>query len=361
MLGLFSLDPETIMSTRRANVALVIHGDRKLRDSLVLADTPFSQIADALSAAGLNPVAAVYNDAFAEEVRQQLLTVDAALVCVNPLTEDGDRSLLDELLRHVARQGVIVSAHPDTILKMGTKEVLYTTRHLPWGSDVRLYRTLDALGTGFPAALLSGPRVVKQYRGNGGNGVFRVELAEDVKSVLPDTLLKVRHASRGSAAKTMAFDAFVDSMARNFAGDGRLVDQAWQPRMTEGMIRCYFVRNKVEGFGEQLINALYPDTESGEPVQRGPRLYYPPKREDLQRLKQQIESDWLPAMQRHLDVANDALPVIWDADLFRGPKDAHGEDTWVLCEINISAVYPFPDECLEPLARETARRLAARG
>lgn len=348
------------MSSDRANVALMFHGNRELRDSLKLADTHFNQIAEALTAAGINPVAAVYNDAFAEEVREQLLAMDAVLVCVNPLTENGDRTVLDELLRDVAQHGVTVSAHPDTILKMGTKEVLYTTQHLPWGSDVRLYRTLDSLRTDFPDALLSGPRVVKQYRGNGGNGVFRVELAEQASSVLPDTLLKVRHASRGSAEKTVAFDAFIDSMARNFAGDGRLIDQAWQPRMTEGMIRCYFVKNKVEGFGEQLINALYPDTESGEPVQRGPRLYYPPTREDLQRLKQQIESDWLPAMQRHLDVDDEALPVIWDADLFRGPKDANGEDTWVLCEINISAVYPFPDECLEPLARETARRLAAR-
>lgn len=75
------------MSTGRANVALVLHGHRKLRDSLVLADTPFRQIAEALSAAGLNPVAAVYNDAFADEVHQQLLTMDAVLVCVNPLTD----------------------------------------------------------------------------------------------------------------------------------------------------------------------------------------------------------------------------------------------------------------------------------
>ena len=156
----------------------------------------------------------------------------------------------------------------------------------------------------------------------------------------------------------MAFDVLVDSMARNFEGDGRIVDQAWQARMTEGMIRCYFVRNKVEGFGEQLVNALHPDTEFGEPVPSGPRLYYPPDRSDLQRLKQQIESDWLPAMQLGLGIDDEALPVIWDADLFRGPTNAAGEDTWVLCEINVSAVYPFPDECIEPIARETARRLA---
>jgi len=36
-----------------------------------------------------------------------------------------------------------------------------------------------------------------------------------------------------------------------------------------------------------------------------------------------------------------------------GPKNASGEDTYVLCEINISSVYPLPDEALMPLAEET--------
>ena len=346
------------MPTNRPRVAVVFHGDRTARNSLALADTPFGPMAGALTAAGLDPVAAVYSDAFAEEVREQLIALDAALVCVNPLTGEGDRSLLDELLRDVARRGTLVSAHPDSILKMGTKEVLYTTRELPWGSDVRLYHTTDEFRDELPVALMSGPRVLKQYRGNGGNGVFRVELVSQAEAVRPDTQLRVRHARRGSAEKVMTFDALVDSMARNFEGDGRIIDQAWQARMTEGMIRCYFVRNKIEGFGEQLINALYPDTASGEPVPAGPRLYYPPDRPDLQRLRQQIETEWLPAMQQRLQIDDAALPVIWDADLFRGPKNADGEDTWVLCEINISAVYPFPDECIEPIARETARRLA---
>jgi len=43
-----------------------------------------------------------------------------------------------------------------------------------------------------------------------------------------------------------------------------------------------------------------------------------------------------------------------------GAKDAAGEDTHVLCEINISEVYPFPDEALIPLAEETLRRVHAR-
>jgi len=65
-------------------------------------------------------------------------------------------------------------------------------------------------------------------------------------------------------------------------------------------------------------------------------------------------------MCRVLSIDPGELPVIWDADFMYGPKNAAGEDTYVLCEINISSVYPFPDEALGPLAEETLRRLRAR-
>ena len=70
------------------------------------------------------------------------LAADGVLVWVNPL-QDGERTreALDPLLREVAAKGPWVSAHPDIILKMGVKEVLYRTRHLGWGADTHLYRS----------------------------------------------------------------------------------------------------------------------------------------------------------------------------------------------------------------------------
>jgi len=68
----------------------------------------------------------------------------------------------------------------------------------------------------------------------------------------------------------------------------------------------------------------------------------------------------LPEMCRVLSIDPTELPVIWDADFMYGPKDASGEDTYVLCEINVSEVHPFPDEALMPLAEETLRRVRAR-
>ena len=79
----------------------------------------------------------------------------------------------------VAAQGVWVSANPSVISKLGTKEVLFTTRNIGWGVDTHLYRTPEALTQRFPPWLgKCGRLVLKQGRGNGGNGVWRVDLTE---------------------------------------------------------------------------------------------------------------------------------------------------------------------------------------
>src|SRR4029077_10183369 len=103
--------------------------------------------------------------------------VDGVLVWVDPIHQGKNRTALDAMLRDVAVRGPWVSAHPDVILKMGVKEVLYRTKHLGWGTDTQLYRTMAEFADAFPSRLQSaGSRVVKRNRGNGGIGVWKVEL-----------------------------------------------------------------------------------------------------------------------------------------------------------------------------------------
>jgi Domain of unknown function (DUF6815)/Domain of unknown function (DUF1905) len=54
-----------------------------------------------------------------------------------------------------------------------------------------------------------------------------------------------------------------------------------------------------------------------------------------------------------------ALPVIWDADFLYGPKNDAGEDPCVLCEINVSAVWPFPPHATQTLAAAAMRRIVS--
>ena len=347
------------MSERKYRVAVMFAGDPSMRATVKLEETRLGGIAKALRDVGLDVEAASYADEVAAEVREQLLRVDGVLVWVDPVRKDGNRAKLDPILRDVASHGVFVSSHPDLILKMGTKEVLYRTRNMTWGTDTRLYTTLEQFRRELPQCLAEGkPRVLKQNRGNGGIGVWKVE-AVDPRA--PEARVRVRHALRGSPESEESLAEFVARCAQYFQGDGRIIDQVYQLRLTDGIVRCYQVRDRVAGFGEQLINALYPaGAAPADAPQPGPRLYYPPTRSDFQRLKNRLEREWLPEMCRVLSIDPAELPVIWDADFMYGPKDAAGEDSYVLCEINISSVYPFPDEALRPLAEETLRRLHAR-
>jgi len=101
----------------------------------------------------------------------------------------------------VASRGVWVSAHPDTIAKMGTKEVLYRTQDLGWGTETHLYASMEQLQQQFPSRLGGASRgLLKQNRGNGGIGVWKVTLIDGpdyAASADPvnDAIVRVQHAA----------------------------------------------------------------------------------------------------------------------------------------------------------------------
>ena len=142
-----------------------------------------------------------------------------------------------------------------------------------------------------------------------------------------------------------------------------MLDQEYQKRLTEGMVRCYLVHGQVEGFGIQAINALYPPPP-GEPAEAAPRptkrTYDQPTLPGYQPLKRQLEQEWVPAMQRRLGITTGDLPILWDCDFLLGPKTASGADTYVLCEINASSVSPFPESALVPIARAAVTSASSR-
>jgi hypothetical protein len=301
----------------------------------------------------------VFSEEVVEDVRRRLLSLDGVLVWVDPIGGARDRSVLDALLREVATRGVWVSAHPDVILKMGTKDVLVRTRDMEWGADTHLYHTVDELSLRLPALLRSGPRVLKQLRGNGGNGVWKVRLLNDA-SQPADSNVEVLHALRGSRLEQLRLGDFIQRCAAYFAETGCVIDQPYQTRLSDGMIRCYMVHDRVVGFGHQFVTALLePPPGSLEPPAPPARLYYGPNRPEFQELKTRLESRWIGDLQRRLDLDTYSLPVIWDADFLLGPKTASGADSYMLCEINVSSVFPIPEEAPPPLAEAAVARVLA--
>jgi hypothetical protein len=314
-----------------------------------------------LAAVGVHAEPAVYAEEFADEVRAQLLAVDGVLVWVNPIQGGKTRTVLDAMLRDVATHGPWVSTHPDVVLKMGVKEVLHRTKHLGWGTDTYLYCTTAEFGDQFLLRLRSaGPRVLKQNRGNGGQGVWKVELVSGAAGKA--SVVRVLQALRGSVPEEMPFSDFMTRCTAYFASDGCIVDQPFQPRLPDGMIRCYMGTDKVVGFGHQFIKALIPPPPEGPDspaAQPGPRIMHGADAEPFQRLRAKMEAEWTPQMMDILDIDAASLPVIWDADFLYGPRTASGEDSYVLCEINVSSVFAIPDQAPATIAQLVLSRLRA--
>jgi hypothetical protein len=301
-------------------VCVVWRGDRQARQSATPLLNRYHRIFAELAALGIEAEPAVYAEEFEDEVRGQLLKADGVLVWVNPLEDGRTRERIDALLREVAATGPWVSAHPDVILKMGTKEILYRTRRLGWGTDTQLYASPGEFTAAFPLSLdHHGPRVIKQNRGNAGQGVWKVEAAARHGTDAQATVLE---AMRGSLPETLPLATFMARCEKYFGWGGCIIDQPFQPRLPDGMIRCYMSGGLVAGFGHQKVRALIPPPPEGPDspqAQPGPRVMHGPDAAPFQRLRQKMESEWTPQMAKTLAIAPDELPIIWDADFLYGP------------------------------------------
>src|SRR5439155_26578348 len=84
-------------------------------------------------------------------------------------------------------------------------------------------------------------------------------------------IVRVLQALRGSVPEELPLADFMTRCEAYFTTGGCIVDQPFQPRLPDGMIRCYMGADKVVGFGHQFIKALIPP----RPEDRTPR---PPSR-----------------------------------------------------------------------------------
>ncbi|HEY1926543.1 MAG TPA: Cj0069 family protein [Caulobacteraceae bacterium] len=314
-------------------------------------------IADALTAAGLEVAQVAWWESVANEARAALLTCQGVLVWVDPLTEGRARAQLDPILREVAARGAWVSAHPDVIMKMGVKEVLYRTRNLGWGADTYCYGDVETFRREFPPRLAADRvRVIKQNRGNGSQGVWKVELADPAGPVGADSLVNLVEARGDRAKPGFRLGDFMERSERYLDGEGRIIDQAFQPRVGEGLVRCYMCENRVIGFSEQRpFSQVHGDPTQPPFGMASEKAFSPAEAPRFQRLRRSMEDDWTPGLQGMLDIDARDLPVLWDADFLHGAKTSDGADTYVLCEINISCVIPYPVDAVAVIA-EAARQ-----
>lgn len=334
------------ITARVGRIAIMWRGDETARLSATPETSRFKAIFAALADVGVEAMPVVYEDDALNTVRAQLSSVDGVLVWINPIHQGRNRNQLDAMLREIAARGAWVSTHPDVILKMGTKEVLYHTRTMGWGCDTAFYQTAAAMRAELPTRLAAGPRVIKRNRGNDGQGVWKVEALE-----FP--MVRVLDATK-DAPEEMALDDFLARCVDYFK-DGCVIDQPFQTRLSEGVVRCYMAGDRCAGFGYQKVKALV-DAPAAR-AEAGPRLYTSSADPRFQRLRRLMEDEWTPELMSLLNIQLRDLPMIWDADFMLGPSEADGNDRYVLGEINVSSVFPIPDQAPTEIARRVALRL----
>jgi hypothetical protein len=331
---------------RSAPIALMIFGEPGSPRN-ALTEDKYKKLASHFSESGFEVESVIYHDSIAETLAHELTRYKAILTWVNPVEQGHDRKILDALLNELSNHGCFVSAHPDTILKLGTKEILYQVRETEFGSDVKLYRSFEDLKQNFFSSKeFAGTRILKPYRGNGGNGVFKIDTSN-----FKNNSIIVTHA-KGGEERVLKIDDFFDEFKSYFLANDMLIDQEWNQNIVNGMVRCYLTGATVTGFGYQEVNALYPKKSPGQ------RYYFSEDCALFKDLKSIMEKQWVAVLQEITGVKNEMLPVIWDADFFI--NDVNLENTskkYSLCEINTSCVSPFPESSIPYIVEEVGNRL----
>jgi hypothetical protein len=340
---------------KNPTIAILIFGDTNANRN-ALTEEKYSALAKAFIEKGFRVDSVVYNDLLADKLATTLLPFDAILVWVNPIEQGNDRKKLDALLSDLSNKGCFVSAHPEVILKIGTKDILYKTKDLAFGSDTKLYDSFDDFRNNFPDHNQKlGLRILKQYRGNGGNGVFKVDT-----TAIDQNKISITHATGDLGERQLTIADFFEEMKIYFQNKGMLIDQAWNPNIINGLVRCYLTGTKVNGFGYQEINALYPTTHK-IPKKPSKRFYFTEDCGLFQDLRVIMETKWVPQLQELTAIKTDMMPVIWDADFFINTintKNVH--EKYTLCEINASCVSPFPESAIPFIVEEVIHRIAAK-
>ncbi|MFF5994034.1 Cj0069 family protein [Lysinibacillus sp. KU-BSD001] len=256
-----------------------------------------------------------------------------------------------DMLRELCALGVIGMPHPDAMIGYGAKDALVKLRHTSLvPEDTYAYYTTEEFKSTFPKSLLGGERVLKQNRGSTGEGIWRVQLvdalAEDATEVPLDANIKCTEA-KDNHVEYHTLGAFMDFCEQYIIGaNGMLVDMPFLPRIKEGEIRLLMLRdtpvNVVHKKPAEDADAFSATLFSGA------------------QYRYDAPEDWATLVHAFLAQLPDItsllggydLPLIWTAD-FILDTDEHGNDTYILGEMNCSCVgFTSQLELAESVAEE---------
>lgn len=241
-----------------------------------------------------------------------------------------------EMLRELCAEGIIGMPHPDAMIGYGAKDALVKLRHTSLvPEDTYAYYTIEQFKSSFPKSLAHGERVLKQNRGSTGDGIWRVQLVDALEDGVTEMPLNAKikcTEAKDNHVEYHELDAFMTFCEQYIVGtNGMLVDMPFLPRIKEGEIRLFMLRNTP-------VNVVHKkpaedaDAFSATLFSGAQYRYDCPTQWDslVQGFLSQL--DEVTALLGGYD-----LPLIWTAD-FILDTDEQGLDTYILGEMNCSCV-----------------------
>ena len=254
---------------------------------------------------------------------------------INPGNLQHEQEYFD-MLRELCHAGVIGMPHPDAMIGYGSKDALTklsSTNLVP--DDTFAYYTIEAFKAQFPTSLAITERVLKQNRGSTGEGIWRVKLveplAEGVTAVPLDAEIKCTEA-KDNHVEYWKLSDFMTFCEQYITGpNGMLIDMRFLPRIIEGEIRLFMLRNKP-------VNVVHKKPADSEDAFSATLFSGAQYRYDAPEDWEELVQNFLTQLPRVTSLlGNYALPLIWTADFMLDTNEA-GEDCYILGEMNCSCV-----------------------
>ncbi len=171
-----------------------------------------------------------------------------------------------------------------------------------------------------------------------------------------EAVVQIQHAApRDDITEDVDLGAFMARWDGFFVDGGGLIDQPFVSRVSDGMIRVYLVRDQVVGFAlQQPDPAMDPDRVLGLPS--GKTMF----NEDYPAFGS-FAPNWNETGCPACSHPQRCRQTISRSSGTPTSSTARRADAYLLCEINVSSVLPFPPHAPSALARAIETRLTITG